>query len=171
MWQDPAKPIEYQDEDQLPAIPPQSGGMPPVSSYGPMAPSWNKETMDLLVDIEIPKEILDHGENRKLLVWTKKILMQMQFGNYTAADQKKFIKDLQYIIFLSHQGGKQQIAIEAQLILVANLQLSKGRSDKPDGLRERVLWAMSIMKNIFTEEKAKRPEENRSILNLPFGRG
>ena len=127
--------------------------------------------MDLLVDIEIPPSLMKDGRNTHLIVWSKKILMQFQFGNYTGADQKKLIKDLQYILFLAAQEGNDQIVLESQLIFVANMMLFKGRSDKPDGLRERVIWAMSIMKNIFAEEKPKRPEENKGILNLPFGGG
>jgi len=165
-WQDPT--LSPTQADSLPPIP-MGSGMPPMSSYGPMLPSWNKETMDLLVDVEIPKSLMEEGRNKLLFVWYKKILMQLQFGNYTAADQRKFIKDLQYILFLAAQEGNEQIVFEAQLIFVSNLMMSKGRSDKPDGLRERVIWAMSIMKNIFSEEKPKRPDEAKGIFsNLPF---
>jgi hypothetical protein len=144
------------------------GGMPPTSAYGNPGQTWNKETMELLVDIEIPKESLSIGGNEKLLIWTKKVLMQIQFGNYTSSDQKKMIKDLRYILILAQQEGNDQIVYEEQLMFIMNMQISKGRSDKPDGLRERTMWIMQILKNVFANEEVKKPDENSSKLNIPF---
>jgi hypothetical protein len=124
--------------------------------------------MELLVDIEIPKESLSTGGNEKLLIWTKKVLMQIQFGNYTSSDQKKMIKDLRYILILAQQEGNDQIVYEEQLMFIMNMQISKGRSDKPDGLRERTMWIMQILKNVFANEEVKKPDENSSKLNIPF---
>jgi hypothetical protein len=94
--------------------------------------------------------------------------MQLQFGNYTGKDQQKMIKALRYIIFLSQQEGNDQIVFEEQLIFISNMMISKGRSDKPDGIRERTAWVMQILKNTFTQEEAKRPEENKGTFHLPF---
>jgi hypothetical protein len=94
--------------------------------------------------------------------------MQLQFGNYTGADQRKMIKALRYIIFLSQQEGNDQIVFEEQLLFISNLLISKGRSDKPDGLRERTAWIMTMVKNIFQTDDPKRPEENKGTFNIPF---
>ena len=174
VWQDPSAPKSTEPSpSQDPYIfPPMSGGMlPPISSYGGPTQTWNKETMELLVNIEIPKEILEKGNNKQLFVWYKQALMQLQFGNYTAADQRKMISDLHYIIFLSQQEGNEQLVFEFQLIFISNMMISKGRSDKPDGLRERTMWIMQVMKQIFGEDKPKRPDESKSgwLSNLPFG--
>ena len=130
--------------------------------------TWNKETMELLVNIEIPKEVLAQGRNPQLFVWYKQALMQLQFGNFTKRDQDIMVKDLRYIIFLSQQDGNEQMVFEEQLIFISNLMISKGRSDKPDGLRERTMWIMQMMKNIFSQEEAKRPEESKGGWNIPF---
>jgi hypothetical protein len=174
MWKDPKEPtdnmIARDDVVQEPL--PQSmygGGMPPTSAYGNPGQTWNKETMELLVDIEIPKISLASGGNEKLLIWTKKVLMQIQFGNYTSSDQKKMIKDLRYILILAQQEGNDQIVFEEQMIFIMNMQISKGRSDKPDGLRERTMWIMQILKNVFSNDDVKKPDENSSKLNIPFG--
>lgn len=178
-WIDPSEPRIQQplpDDnyapplDPYPSSPMGSSALPPIQSYGQPGQTWNKETMELLVDIEIPKEVLDKGRNVNLIMWTKKVLMQLQFGNYTAADRKQFVKALRYILFLSQQEGNDQIVFEEQLILVAKLMLSKGSSDKPDGIRERTFWGMQLIKNIFSQDEAKRPEENKSTWNLPFTR-
>lgn len=174
MWKDPKEPTEgltQRDgvgQEPMPQ-PMYGGGMPPTSAYGSPGQTWNKETMELLVDIEIPKESLTVGGNEKLLIWTKKVLMQIQFGNYTSSDQKKMIKDLRYILILAQQEGNDQIVYEEQLIFIMNMQISKGRSDKPDGLRERTMWIMQILKNVFANEDVKKPDENSSKLNIPFG--
>jgi hypothetical protein len=94
--------------------------------------------------------------------------MQLQFGNYTGKDQQKMIKALRYIIFLSQQEGNDQIVFEEQLIFISNMMISKGRSDKPDGIRERTAWIMQMIKNIFQQDEAKRPEENKGTFHLPF---
>ena len=78
------------------------------------------------------------------------------------------IKDLRYILFLAQQEGNEQIVFEEQLLFISNMEISKGRSDKPDGMRERVMWIMQIMKNFFGNEEAKRPEENKGTFKLPF---
>ena len=79
------------------------------------------------------------------------------------------VKDLRYIIFISQQEGNEQLVFEEQIMFVSNMMISKGRSDKPDGLRERTMWIMQIMKNIFGEEQAKRPDEAKGLLSgLPF---
>lgn len=143
--------------------------MPPMSSYGPVMPAWNQEMMELLVDIEIPAEYLNNDLGRRVFVWTKKILMQMQFGNYTGTIQKKLIKDLQYIIFLGAQEGNEGIVAESQLIFVANLMMLKGRSDLPDGIRERIAWIMGINKNVFTDERVPKPTESKGLINWPWG--
>lgn len=178
-WIDPSEPRQQQplqDEyipqsDPYPQNVPMGGGaLPPIQSYGTPAQTWNKETMELLVDIEIPADALKKGRNTNLIMWTKKVLMQLQFGNYTSADRKQFVKALRYILFLSQQEGNDQIVFEEQLILVAKLMLSKGSSDKPDGIRERTFWGMQLIKNIFSQDEAKRPEENKSTWNLPFTR-
>lgn len=180
-WVDPSEPRIQQpmpDDNYAPPLDqypqgPQPGygsSLPPVQSYGQPGLTWNKETMELLVDIEIPKEALDKGRNINLIMWTKKVLMQLQFGNYTANDRKQFVKALRYILFLSQQEGNDQIVFEEQLILVAKLMLSKGSSDKPDGIRERTFWGMQLIKNIFSQDEVKKPEENKSTWNLPFTR-
>jgi hypothetical protein len=168
VWQDPSEPQPLPPSDSPPQQMPISGGLPPISSYGMPGQTWNKETMELLVNIEIPKEILNKGCNKQLFVWYKQALMQLQFGNYTAADQRKMIKALRYIIFLSQQEGNEQIVFEEQLLFISNMMISKGRSDKPDGLRERTMWIMQMIKNIFSDEKAKRPDENKGTFNIPF---
>ena len=174
-WNDPTQPKEEQGggtQSQTTSVTPTQSSLPPVSSYGMPGQTWNKETMELLVDIEIPAQYLKDGGNNHLFVWAKKILMQMQFGNYTKADQTAMIKDLRYIIFISQQDGNEQLVFEEQLLFVSNMMISKGRSDKPDGLRERTAWIMSMMKNIFSQEDARRPEESKGVWNnLPFGGG
>lgn len=133
--------------------------------------TWNKETMELLVNIEIPKEVLAQGRNPQLFVWYKQALMQLQFGNFTKRDQDTMVKDLRYIIFLSQQDGNEQMVFEEQLIFISNLMISKGRSDKPDGMRERTMWVMQIIKNMFSQEDAKRPEESKGGWTIPFTGG
>lgn len=164
MWEDPSE----QPAGQTQAPPPVPTSLPPIPSYGMPGQTWNKETMELLVNIEIPKEVLDKGSNKQLFVWYKQALMQLQFGNYTVGDQRKMIKALRYIIFLAQQDGNEQIVFEEQLLFISAMMISKGRSDKPDGLRERTMWIMQMMKNIFSEEKPKRPEENKGTFNIPF---
>ena len=170
VWEDPtAKPKEDPTQYNPQSLPsPTTSQLPPISSYGQPGISWNKETMELLVDIEIPKDILAKGQNEKLFIWTKKCLMQLQFGNYTEKDYKRLVKDLWEIIWVSQQEGNEQIAYELQLMFISKLQISKGRSDKPDGLRERTMWIMQMIKNIFQEDQAKRPEESASKWHLPF---
>jgi hypothetical protein len=173
VWQDPSEPVKPADtssSSQQPSapMPPMGSSLPPISSYGSPGQTWNKETMELLVNIEIPKSILEQGRNQQLFVWYKQALMQLQFGNYTGKDQQKMIKALRYIIFLSQQEGNDQIVFEEQLIFISNMMISKGRSDKPDGIRERTAWVMQILKNTFTQEEAKRPEENKGTFHLPF---
>ena len=169
-WTDPTQPSsESSQPAPLPATTPaQSPSLPPISSYGMPGQTWNKETMELLVNIEIPKEVLAQGRNPQLFVWYKQALMQLQFGNFTKRDQDIMVKDLRYIIFLSQQDGNEQMVFEEQLIFISNLMISKGRSDKPDGLRERTMWIMQMMKNIFSQEEAKRPEESKGGWNIPF---
>jgi len=170
VWQDPSEPPKQSDQpapsqqQQMPM----TSSLPPISSYGSPGQTWNKETMELLVNIEIPKHILEEGRNSQLFVWYKQALMQLQFGNYTAKDQQKMIKALRYIIFLSQQEGNDQIVFEEQLIFISNMMISKGRSDKPDGIRERTAWIMQMIKNIFQQDEAKRPEENKGTFHLPF---
>ncbi len=167
VWVDPLSPITDMPKDQAPIqTQPQ---LPPMSSYGPMLPAWNEQMMKLLVDIEIPKEYMQSDLMKKVFVWSKGILMQMQFGNYTASVQRKLIRDLQYIIFLGAQDGNEGIVAEAQLIFVANMMMLKGRSDMPDGLRERIAWIMGINKNVFSDERASRPTENKGILASFWG--
>lgn len=156
--QDPNQPIVQQQQPT----------MPPMSSYGPILPAWNQEMMQLLVDIEIPETYLDTALGKRVFVWTKKILMQMQFGNYTASVQRKLIRDLQYIIFLGAQDGNDGIVAEAQLIFVANLMMLKGRSDMPDGIRERIAWIMGINKNVFQDERIQKPTESKGLFNWPW---
>ena len=185
VWKDPSEPqdtlqqqpisdSEYQGGYSDPTLgnlnPAGVGALPPIQSYGQPGMTWNKETMELLVDIEIPKESLSNGRNTNLFVWAKKVLMQLQFGNYTAKDRKRMIKALRYIIFMSQQEGNEQIVFEEQLMFVSELMISKGSSDKPDGMRERTFWGMQLIKNIFSQDEAKRPEENKSTWNLPFMR-
>ena len=169
-WTDPTQPpSDTSQQAPLPATTPaQSPSLPPISSYGMPGQTWNKETMELLVNIEIPKEVLAQGRNPQLFVWYKQALMQLQFGNFTKRDQDIMVKDLRYIIFLSQQDGNEQMVFEEQLIFISNLMISKGRSDKPDGLRERTMWIMQMMKNIFSQEEAKRPEESKGGWNIPF---
>ena len=176
VWKDPSDPNASAgaaaapvDASSIPSPAPalSGGSLPPMSSYGAPGQSWNKEMMELLVDIEIPMQYLS-GANEKLFIWFKKVLMQIQFGNYTKADQADMIKDLRYIIFLSQQDGNEQIVFEEQLMFISNMMISKGRSDKPDGLRERTMWVMQILKNVFSQEEAKRPDEAGNKLNLPF---
>ena len=155
--------------DPLPSMPqggaPMGGSsLPPMSSYGPMLPAWNKEMMDLLVDIEIPPQYMQTELMKKVFIWSKKVLMQLQFGNYTGAVQRKMIKDLQYILFLGGQDGNEGLVAEAQFIFVANMMIYKGRSDMPDGIRERIAWIMGINKNVFSEDRPARPAENKGIL-------
>ena len=126
--------------------------------------------MELLVQIEIPQGMFKEG-NANLFVWFKQALMQLQFGNYTKKDQENMIKDLNYIIFISQQDGNEQLVFEMQLLFISNMMISKGRSDKPDGLRERTMWIMQMMKNIFTQEEAKRPDEQKGGWNIPFSGG
>ena len=164
VWQDPSDPKSQSSSAPAPV----SSSLPPIASYGVPGQTWNKETMELLVNIEIPKSILEEGRNSQLFVWYKQALMQLQFGNYTASDQKKMIKALRYIIFLSQQEGNDQIVFEEQLIFISNMMISKGRSDKPDGIRERTAWIMQMIKNIFANEDVKRPEENKGTFHLPF---
>lgn len=168
-WQDPTQPVKDDaPASSQPATMPVTSSLPPVSSYGAPGQTWNRETMDLLVDIEIPKEYLT-GPNKNLFVWCKTVLKQIQFGNYTRKDQEAMVKDLRYIIFISQQEGNEQLVFEEQIMFVSNMMISKGRSDKPDGLRERTMWIMQIMKNIFGEEQAKRPDEAKGLLSgLPF---
>jgi len=171
VWQDPSEPSKSTTTEPAPQsapLPPMGSSLPPISSYGSPGQTWNKETMELLVNIEIPKAILEKGRNQQLFVWYKQALMQLQFGNYTAKDQQKMIKALRYIIFLSQQEGNDQIVFEEQLIFISNMMISKGRSDKPDGIRERTAWIMQMIKNIFSQEEAKRPEENKGTFHLPF---
>jgi hypothetical protein len=174
VWKDPSEPDYLLQEPQGAQQQQQqpyggmSSGLPPMSSYGPAPPTWTAETMKLLVNIEIPKEIMNQGSNKNLIVWYKEALMQLQFGNYTAADQRRMIKHLRYILFLAQQEGNEQIVIEEQLMFISELEISKGRSDKPDGLRERTMWIMQVIKNIFGNDEPKRPEENKSTWNLPF---
>jgi hypothetical protein len=172
-WTDPTQPSsDTSQQAPLPATTPaQSPSLPPISSYGMPGQTWNKETMELLVNIEIPKEVLAQGRNPQLFVWYKQALMQLQFGNFTKRDQDIMVKDLRYIIFLSQQDGNEQMVFEEQLIFISNLMISKGRSDKPDGLRERTMWIIQIMKNIFSQEEAKRPEESKGGWNIPFAGG
>jgi len=169
-WTDPTQPpSDTSQQTPLPTTTPaQSPSLPPISSYGMPGQTWNKETMELLVNIEIPKEVLAQGRNPQLFVWYKQALMQLQFGNFTKRDQDIMVKDLRYIIFLSQQDGNEQMVFEEQLIFISNLMISKGRSDKPDGLRERTMWIMQMMKNIFSQEEAKRPEESKGGWNIPF---
>ncbi|MDD2246340.1 MAG: hypothetical protein PHC39_04580 [Proteiniphilum sp.] len=175
VWLDPSAPKAQEPIPQDPFVMPSvSGGMlPPISSYGGPTPTWNKETMELLVNIEIPKEILEKGNNKQLFVWYKQALMQLQFGNYTAADQRKMIADLHYIIFLSQQDGNEQLVFEFQLLFISNMMISKGRSDKPDGVRERTAWISQWTKSIFGDDKPKRPEEasKGGLFNIPFTGG
>lgn len=138
-----------------------------MASYGAPGQTWNKETMELLVQIEIPEEFMK-GRNKHLFVWFKQALMQLQFGNYTKKDQDKMISDLRYIIFLAQQEGNEQIVFEEQLMFISNLMISKGRSDKPDGMRERTMWIMQMIKNIFSQEEVRKPDENTSKFNIPF---
>jgi hypothetical protein len=171
-WIDPMAPQPQPQQDsqtQQPPPLPSGMGLPPMSSYGALQPAWNKEMMDLLVDIEIPDEYMQGELMQRIFVWTKKILMQMQFGNYTASIQKKLIKDLQFIIFLGAQDGNDGVVAEAQLIFVANLMIYKGRSDMPDGIRERIAWIMGINKNVFSDERVPKPVEHKGILGLPWG--
>ena len=171
-WKDPLSNVAVDplpQEQPQPQSPSPSSSLPPMSSYGPIMPAWNREMMELLVDIEIPPEYMQSDLMKKIFVWSKKILMQLQFGNYTGAIQKKLIKDLQYIIFLGGQDGNEGLVAEAQLIFVANMMIYKGRSDMPDGIRERIAWILGINKNIFSDERPARPAENKGILNLPWG--
>jgi hypothetical protein len=172
VWQDPSeptKPVVQEQSTQSAPLPPMGSSLPPISSYGAPGQTWNKETMELLVNIEIPKHILESGRNSQLFVWYKQALMQLQFGNYTSKDQQKMIKALRYIIFLSQQEGNDQIVFEEQLLFISNLLISKGRSDKTEhGIRERTAWIMQILKNTFTTEEAKRPDENKGTFSLPF---
>ena len=150
---------------------PMPAQLPPMSSYGTPTPGWNQEMMELLVDIEIPEEYMNNELGQKVFVWYKKVLMQMQFGNYTAAVQRKLIKDLQYILFLGSQEGNEGLVFEAQLIFIANLMILKGRSDLPDGMRERTMWISQWIKNIFGDERIPKPTENKGILsNMPWSR-
>jgi len=187
-WKDP---LSSQDTgvspipEMIPASPPNMGmdmgmgmpggmggmGLPPISSYGPPIPAWNKEMMELLVDIEIPQEYLNNDLGKRVFIWTKKILMQLQFGNYTGAIQKTLIKELQYIIFLGGQEGNEGIVAEEQLIFIANLMMLKGRSDLPDGIRERVAWIMTqaVNKSVFSDERPARPTESKGLLNKLTG--
>jgi len=168
-WNDPTQPKEESSTTTSSPAPPATQSLPPISSYGQPGQTWNKETMELLVAIEIPKEMFKDG-NANLFVWFKQALMQLQFGNYTKRDQDAMISDLNYIIFLSQQDGNEQMVFERQLLFISNMMISKGRSDKPDGLRERTMWIMQMLKNIFSQEDAKRPEENKGMWsNLPFG--
>jgi hypothetical protein len=164
-WQDPT--ITKTEEVNSQPSPPQASTLPPISSYGAPGQTWNVETMKLLVEIEIPQGMFK-GHNEKLFVWFKQALMQIQFGNYTKKNQEEMIKDLRYILFLAQQEGNEQIVFEEQLLFVSNMEISKGRSDKPDGLRERTMWIMQIMKNMFGQEDAKRPEENKGTFKVPF---
>lgn len=172
VWTDPTAPKQEPPQDQQPSQqPPMPSGMglPPMSSYGALQPAWNKEMMDLLVDVEIPIEYMQGELMQRVFVWTKKILMQMQFGNYTASIQKKLIKDLQFIIFLGAQDGNDGIVAEAQLIFIANLMILKGRSDMPDGIRERIAWIMGINKNVFSDERVQKPVEHKGMLGGLWG--
>jgi len=172
VWQDPSEPVKSTTSGTSAPVQqqqaPMPSSLPPISSYGSPGQTWNKETMELLVNIEIPKHILEQGRNSQLFVWYKQALMQLQFGNYTGADQRKMIKALRYIIFLSQQEGNDQIVFEEQLLFISNLLISKGRSDKPDGVRERTAWIMQMIRNTFTQDEAKRPEENKGTWNIPF---
>lgn len=165
-WQDPTLTKEAETASQ-PSPPAPSTTLPPVSSYGSPGQQWNEQTMKLLVEIEIPQNMFTE-HNAKLFVWFKQALMQIQFGNYTKKNQEEMIKDLRYILFLAQQEGNEQIVFEEQLLFISNMEISKGRSDKPDGMRERVMWIMQIMKNFFGNEEAKRPEENKGTFKLPF---
>ncbi len=164
-WQDPT--ISKSEESTSQPSPPSTSTLPPISSYGSPGQTWNVETMKLLVEIEIPQGMFE-GHNKKLFVWFKQALMQIQFGNYTKKNQEEMIKDLRYILFLAQQEGNEQIVFEEQLLFVSNMEISKGRSDKPDGLRERTMWIMQIMKNMFGQDDAKRPEENKGTFKIPF---
>jgi len=105
-WNDPTQPKEEQPSSSggSTTTTPVQSSLPPISSYGVPGQTWNKETMELLVDMEIPIESLKEGRNGQLFVWYKKALMQLQFGNYTKADQTAMIKDLRYIIFINYRS-------------------------------------------------------------------
>jgi hypothetical protein len=173
VWQDPSEPVKSTTSGTSAPVQqqqaPMPSSLPPISSYGSPGQTWNKETMELLVNIEIPKHILEQGRNSQLFVWYKQALMQLQFGNYTGADQRKMIKALRYIIFLSQQEGNDQIVFEEQLLFISTLMISKGRSDKPEhGIRERTAWIMQVIKNSITTDEAQRPAENKGTWNIPF---
>jgi len=180
VWKNPLVQENMQVEPLIEPVPQQTGGgmdmggggsLPPMSSYGPMLPAWNEAMMTLLVDIEIPEDYMKTPLMKKVFIWSKKVLMQLQFGNYTSSIQKKMIKDLQMILFLGGQEGNEGLVAEAQFIFVANMQIYKGRSDMPDGIRERIAWIMGINKQVFSEDRPARPAENKGILGSIWGGG
>lgn len=135
-------------------------------SAGPVP--WNKEMMALLTDVPIPDEVMRDPKYNKLWLWTNRVLIHMSLTGLSPGDMRRLRKDLEYILILSHQEGAEMLCAERQLMFVAELELSKSVPDSQHGIRERVMWIMSMVKNIFGEESAQRPSEHKGGLNIPF---
>jgi hypothetical protein len=147
----------------------ETSGLPSMGSYGPMYPSWNKEMMALLTELEIPEDIIrDNPRLKRMFMFTKRILIHFGFTNITGTDHKRIRMALEDILMLSGQEGSEDLCEERMLMLISDIMLYKSRSDKPDGLRERPMWVMAILKNILGEEKVQRPTEKKGW-SLPFG--
>jgi hypothetical protein len=173
-WQDPSKPAPAQEQTapvqdpSFASLPIMGSSMPPMSSYGMPGPTWNKETMDLIVGVCIPPEILLKPEYKDFVIFAAKILQQIQFSNFTRADIRDILIDVRQIFFLSQSDGNEQLFREEQLMLIFKVQAMKARNDSPDGIRERTAWLTSIGRTIFGEDKPKHPEESKGGWNMPF---
>lgn len=129
---------------------------------------WNKEMMQFLTEVPIPEYIMQDPKYEKLWLWTKRVLIHMSLTGLSVADKNRLRKDLEYILILAHQDGAEMLCAERQLMFVAELELSKSIPDPVHGVRERIAWLMSMVKNIFAEDGGQRPSESKSGLNLPF---
>lgn len=138
-------------------------------------PSLDKETMELLLIPQFPKEISNGdpliGQKRYWPVTTG-FGTTIQSANMNAHRQKMILTKLRIAKDFDGVDDVESLVQDEMLEIVAEVLTDKARSDFADGIRDRLASGVGIgMSGQITPQKdiGERPRENRALFGI-FGR-
>jgi hypothetical protein len=158
--QQPDPQDQFGNPMQYPGFDPyMTSGLPPVSSYGQVAPSFNEKLAELAIGTNLSikgVDIADISELPTLFYFITDNWRHFQLSNLRGKDQRDIERSIADIHMLAGQDGNEFMCKLKQIELLNSVYLFKSRSDLDD-MRERKIWTLQTQQ--MQQGEIKRPKE------------